>query len=186
MSFLSKIFGKEIKKSNTDVFSSYATLILEKAGVSNTDANRLKVTVYLCIAQIACLHVATKGATAVFIDAMVDDVKKSIPHLKMKVKDLALTDIELKKILSDFPPQAQVNGDTTVNGLAAFQAIYFQYVEVLVKDIANHTGGPMGAYGYATIKILAALRGKENASDGIVEVSLLLTQMTGEVIKAFR
>ena len=44
----------------------------------------------------------------------------------------------------------------------------------------------MGAYGYATIKILAALRGKENASDGIVEVSLLLTQMTGEVIKAFR
>ena len=54
------------------------------------NANKLKATVYLCIAQIACLHIVSNGATASFIDAMVEDVKKSILELKMKVKDLII------------------------------------------------------------------------------------------------
>lgn len=177
---------KEVKKSNTEIFSSYATLLLETANLKDTNANKLKATVYLCIAQIACLHIVSNGATASFIDAMVEDVKKSILELKMKVKDLAITDTELKKILSDFPPQAKVDGETTINGLAAFEAIYFQYVEELMNEITNHTGGPMGAHGFASIKILEALRGEDKAQDKMIEVSMLISQMTGEVIKAFR
>ena len=177
---------KEVKKTNTEIFASYATLLLETANIKDTNANKLKATVYLCIAQIACLHTVSNGATASFIDAMVEDVKKSILELKMKVKDLALTDTELKKILSDFPPQAKVDGETTINGLAAFEAIYFQYVEELMNEITNHTGGPMGAHGFASIKILEALRGKDKAQDKMIEVSMLISQMTGEVIKAFR
>jgi len=186
MGILSKFFGGQSKKSNTEVFSSYVTLFLETAGLKSSDANRLKTTVYLCIAQMACLHVVSNGASAVFIDAMVDDAKKSILQLKMKVKDLALTEYELRKILSDFPPQAAVDGETTVNGLAAFQAIYFPYVEELVTEIADHTQGPFGVHGYASIKILEALRGKDNIEEGIMKTSMLLTRMTGEIIKAFR
>lgn len=186
MGFFSKVFGKELKLTNTKVFANYATLLLKAAGVANTAANRLKATVYLCIAQIACLHFMSKGATAVFVDAMVDDVQKSILELKMKVGDLAVSDAELKKILAYFPPKAEVDRSTTVYGLTAFQAIYSQYVEELVTDIASHTGGPLGAHGYAAIKILDAIKGKGKGREHIIEVSSLLQTMTGEVIKAFR
>jgi hypothetical protein len=186
MNFLSRMFSKEVKKSNSDVFESYVTLMLQSANVKVTDANRLKATIYLCFSQMACLHVLSKGASARFIDAMVEDVKKSILALKIKVKDLAQSEAELKRILSDFPKEAGVDGETTVNGLAAFEAIYFQYVEEVTKDIASHAGGPMGPHGYASIKFLEALKGEDNASDGMFEVSMLMTEMTGAVIKSFR
>ena len=188
MGLLSNMFGKKVESSNTEIFSSYVTLMLKSANIQSTDANRLKATVYLCFAQMACLHVVSKGATAVFMDAMVEDVKKSILSLKMKVKDLAQNEAELRKILTDFPKQAGVDANTTVNGLAAFEAIYFQYVEEIVTEIASNTSGPMGAHGYATIKFLESLKGKANPSvaDGMVEVSILMSDMTGEVIKAFR
>jgi hypothetical protein len=182
------LLGENRLNSNTEIFSSYVTLILKYTNMPNTDANRLKATVYLCFAQMACLHVLSKGATAVFMDAMVEDVKKSTLSLKMKVKDLAKSQVELKNILSEFPQQAEVDGDTTVNGLAAFEAIYFQYVKAVVTDIASNTDGPMGANGYATVKLLEALKGKGNPNvvDGMVEVSVMMSDMTGEVIKAFR
>jgi hypothetical protein len=46
----------------------------------------------------------------------------------------------------------------------------------------------MGANGYATVKLLEALKGKGNPNvvDGMVEVSVMMSDMTGEVIKAFR
>lgn len=186
MNFFTKMFHKEVKKSNTDVFESYVTLMLQSANIKITDANRLKATVYLLYAQLACLHIASKGTSAVFVDALVDDVRKSILTLTMKVKDLAQNKTELKRIISGFPKQAGVDGDTTVNGLAAFEAIYFQYFEEVIKDIASHTDGPMGCHGYAAVKFLEALKGKRGADSNMLESSMLMTQMTGEVIKAFR
>jgi hypothetical protein len=95
-------------------------------------------------------------------------------------------DDELEKILSDFPAEADVDGDTTINGLAAWNAIYFTYVEEIVLEISNRSNGPLGSYGYAAIKVLEALRGNGQGKDDFMDVSFLITEMTGKVIKSFR
>ena len=181
-----KINLKDKEESNSDVFANYATLILQKANIKNTDANILKTTVYLCFAQVACLNVATQGQSRVFMDNMVEDAKKSVLALKMRVRELAQSDDELERILSDFPAEADVDGDTNINGLAAWNAIYFTYVEEIVLEISNRSKGPLGPYGYAAIKVLEALLGKGQGKDDFMDVSLLITEMTGKVIKSFR
>ncbi len=179
-----KLNGKE--ESNSDVFENYATQILQKANIKNTDANLLKATVYLCFAQIACLNAATQGKSRVFIDNMVEDAKNSVLALKMRVNELALSDDELERILSDFPAEAEADGDTNINGLAAWNAIYFTYVEEVVLEISNKSKGPLGPYGYAAIKVLESLRGKGQGKDDFMDISFLITEMTGKVIKSFR
>ncbi len=174
------------QQSNSDVFKNYANLILQKANIKITEANILKVTVYLCFAQISCLDVATQGKSSVFIDNMVEDAKNSVLKLKMRVKELAQSDDELGRILSEFPAEADVDGDTNINGLAAWNAIYFTYVEEVVLEISNKTKGPLGPYGFAAIKVLEALRGKEQDKDDFMDISFLITEMTGKVIKSFR
>lgn len=117
---------------------------------------------------------------------MVEDAEKSVSELKMRVKELAQSNDELERILSDFPDEADVDGDTTINGLAAWNAIYFTYVEEIILEISNRSNGPLGPYGYAAIKVLEALRGKGQSEDGFMDVSFLITEMTGKVIKSFR
>jgi hypothetical protein len=70
--------------------------------------------------------------------------------------------------------------------LAAWNSIYFSFVQDVVIEISNKGDGPMGAHGYAAIKFLEALRGEGQGKDKFLEVTLLLQEMTGEVIKAFR
>ena len=44
----------------------------------------------------------------------------------------------------------------------------------------------MGVHGYAAIKLLEALRGKGQSRSNLMEVTMLLQEMTGEVIQSFR
>lgn len=186
MGFFSNLFGGKEKKSNIDVYSAYAKKILAAANLPANDANLLKGTVYLCFAQIACLDAVSQGKSRPFIDDMVEDAKNSILGLKMKVKDLATSNEELEKILEDFPTEADVDGNTTINGLAGWNALYFSYVQDIVVEISKRGNGPMGPHGYAAIKFLEALRGKGQSENDFMEVTMLLTEMTGEVIQAFR
>jgi hypothetical protein len=186
MSFISRIFGKKENKSNVAVYSDYAIKLLSTAGVPDSSANILKATVYLCFAQIACIDSISKGKSRVFIDNMVSDAKTSVQSLQMKVKDLANSEEELDRILSDFPEEANVDSDTLINGLAAWNAVYFNYAEEIIISIANAGRGPMGIHGSASIKVLEALRGRGKSEKDFMEVTFLLTEMTGEVIKAFR
>jgi hypothetical protein len=120
------------------------------------------------------------------MDNMVEDAKNSVLALKMQVKELALNDVELERILNDFPSEAEVDGDTNINGLAAWNAIYFTYVEEIVLEISNRSKGPLGPYGYSAIKVLEALRGEGEGKDDFMDVSFLITEMTGKLIKSFR
>lgn len=186
MGFFSNLFGKT-EDSNVFVYSQYAKKVLATANIQINDANLLKTTVYLCIAQIACLHSISADKTRPFIDNMVEDAKNAILSLKMKVGDLANSDEELSKILEDFPQEANVDEVTTINGLAAWNAIYFGFAEEVIVEISTRgQGGPMGAHGYAAIKLLEALRGKGQGRENFMEVTMLLQEMTGKVIKAFR
>ena len=186
MGFFSNLFGKK-DNSNVFVYSQYAKKVLEAADIQINDANLLKVTVYLCFAQTACLHSISAEKTRPFIDNMVEDAKNGILSLKMKVGDLANSDDELAKILEDFPPEANVDEVTTINGLAAWNAIYLGFAGEVIVEIANRgQGGPMGAHGYAAVKLLEALRGEGQGRENFMEVTILLQEMTGKVIKAFR
>ena len=186
MGFLSKLFNKNIQDSNIDVYKKYTDSILLLSKIPLTDANKLKASVYLCFAQLACIHVVSKGKAVVFMDAMVSDVKESVSDLKIQIGDLANDDDELQRILKNFPQAAQVDAFTTVNGHAAFQAIYSQFVEEIVTEISVNSNGPFGPHGFAALKLLEALRGKGKGKDEMLETSMKLTEMTGEVIKAFR
>jgi hypothetical protein len=186
MGILSSLFGSKSKLSNKDIFSKYANNFLLTAQLPANDANVLKATVYLCFAQLACINSVSQGSSKIFMDNMVEDAKNSVLHLKMKVKDLVKGNDELEIILSYFPLEAEVDGDTTINGLAAWNAIYFNYVEEIVVEISNNNKGPFGCHGYAAIKLLEGLRGKGKSENQFMEVIMLLTAMTGDVIKAFR
>jgi hypothetical protein len=186
MGFLSNLFGKRQEKTNVDVYREYADSILSAANIEKSDANILKATVYLCFAQIACIDSISGGKSRIFVDNMVDDAKKSILHLQMTVKELATNRQELEKILSEFPVGADVDGETRINGLAGWDAIYFAYAQEVIVDIANGGGGPMGVHGYAAIKVLEALRGPGKSQENFMDVSFSITEMTGEVIQCFR
>jgi hypothetical protein len=186
MKFFSNLFGSK-DNSNVFVYSEYAKKILAESKLQINDANLLKATVYLCFAQIACLNSISAEKTRPFIDNMVEDAKSSVLSLSMKVGDLALSDDELAKILKEFPKEASVDKETKINGLAAWEVIYFGFAKEVIIEIANRgKGGPMGVHGYGAVKLLEALRGEGQARDNFMEVTMLLNEMTGKVIKAFR
>ena len=114
-----------------------------------------------------------------------EDVKIKCQSLR-KDSSEATSNEELRKILDEFPKEAEVDKDTKINGLAGFNGIYFQFVSDVVTDIGTHTGGPMGVHGYAAIRVLEGLRGKGNGKDGMIEVALKLTQMTDDLIHTLR
>jgi hypothetical protein len=184
MGILSNLFGTK-KKSNAEVFILYTDKILDAAEISKTDANKLKVTVYLLLAQLGILNVVGDGKAIPFLDKLAEDAKDSIKNSPLiKIKDLARNDEELEKILSDFPASANLNGDVKVNGLAAFEAIYFSHVEDVVSEIANKS--KESVFMFATIKLLEAMLGKEEAASKFLFTSFVVTEMTGELIKGFR
>lgn len=186
MGFFSNLFGSNETKSNTLIFSKYAKTILSQANVKITDANLLKVTVYLCFAQIACLNSIAGKKVRPFIENMVEDANKSVRSLKVIVGELANSEDELETILADFPPEAEVDEDTEINGSAAWDAVYLGFAQDVILDIVENGKGPFGPHGYAAIKLLEALRGKGESESNFMEVSASLSKMTGEVIKAFR
>ena len=185
MGFFSNLFGS--KKTNVDVYSQFAKKMLVVANIQINDANILKATVYLCFAQIACLNSISPDKTRPFIDDMVEDAKNSIMSLGMKLGDLAVDNDELDKILEEFAEDSNVDEDTRINGLAAWNAIYFGFAQDVIVEISKKgQGGPMGTHGYAAVKFLEALRGKGQSRSDFMEVTMLMQEMTGEVIKAFR
>jgi hypothetical protein len=184
MGILSSLFGTK-KKSNSEIFIIYTDKILDEAEIPKTDANKLKVTVYLLLAQLGILNVVGDGKAIPFLDNLAQDAKDSIKNSPViQLKELARNDEELEKILSDFPASANLNGDVKVHGLAAFEAIYFSHVEEIVSEITNTTRE--GVFLIATLKLLEAMLEKEEAKSKSLFVSFVVTEMTGEVIKAFR
>lgn len=168
-------------KSYFDLFNDFSLKILDLANVEQTEANKLKAIAYIYIAQVAILHVISKGKTNVFVDAMVSEAVDTIASIKVKIKDLANDKNELKELLKFFPPAAKLSGNATIEGKAGFNAICTQFGKDLTFDIANHTDGPLGVHGYAAIVVLEGLRGEGNGVDGIIEVSSMLLEMTGEI-----
>jgi len=186
MGIFSSIFRSEKKLTTAEIYSDYSCDILSTINLPINDANKLKLSVYLLFAQLASIHVISKGTYQKYMDAMVEDVKSSVTSFSMKVSELATSNEELEEILNDFPEEAIVDKNTTINGLAGFNAIYFSFVSDVVTDIGTHSKGPLGIHGYAAIRVLEGIRGKGNGKDDMIEIAFKLTDMTNDLMKSLR
>jgi hypothetical protein len=183
MGIFSSLFNEK-KKTNVEIFKIFTDKVLDAASIPKTDANKLKVSVYLLIAQLGIVHVIGSGKAKPFLDNLVKDVKESIKGLTMRISELALDETELQIILNEFPAEANLTSNVTINGLAAFEAIYFAYVGDLVPAIGKQVREQV--FLFATLKLLEAIVGEEQAKVKLLPTSVVVTKMTGEVIKAFR
>jgi len=180
MGFLSKIFGG--KKTITSVLTCTQNNIFELYGeVEPTDAQKMKASVYLCLSGMAILNDAGGGKLQNAIDALVNETRELTKPYSMRVQELSNNDEQLEKILSDFPAEAQVTGATRVNGLAAFEALYFSMGKELMNDIISHTGGPMGIPGYASIVVADGIFGEGKSKEHFIEISMELLNFMKEL-----
>jgi len=150
-----------------------------------TDAQKMKASAYLCIAGIAILNDFGGGDLDHIIDQLVEETKELTRPLVMKVGELSKNNKQLNKIIQDLPDSLNVTGSTIINGLAAFEAIYFSIGEDLMMDILNHSNDPMGIHGYAAIVVADGIFGDGKIKEHVMDVSLVLlgfTKAIGEII----
>jgi hypothetical protein len=183
MSFLKKVFGG--KKSITSVILSTQNKIFDIYSVAHpTDAQKMKASVYLCISGIAILKDLGGGQLRHAIDNLVNETRELTKPLRMRVGELANNAGQLEKIISDFSGTPQITGSTTVNGLAAFEAMYFSMGQDLMNDILTHNKGPMGTPGHAAIVVADGIFGEGKAREKFMEVSMELLNFTKELAEA--
>lgn len=183
MNFLNKLLGG--KKSIFSVLVSTQDNIFNIYGVARpTDAQKMKASVYLCISGIAIINDLGGGNLRHAIDKLVEETRELTKPLSMRVEELANNAEQLEKILAYFP-RDQVTESTTLNGLAAFEALYFALGQELMNDILVHNKGPLGVPGYAAIVVADGIFGEGRSKENFMEVSmqlLLFTKELGEVI----
>ena len=171
------------KITTAEIYKKYANEILIAAKVPISDAATLKATVYLLFAQLASIHVVTSGTSQEYMDLMVEEVQNSVEPLSMRIGELTTSFEELQSILGAFPIEADITEDTNINGLAGFSGLYFPCVADIVTDMGANNDGVQG---YAAIRVLEGIRGKGNGQEGMIEVALKLTEMTGELLKTLK
>ncbi len=183
MNFFKKVFGG--KRSITSVMLSTQNKIFDIYSVAHpTDAQKMKASVYLCISGIAILNDLGGGQLRHAIDNLVNETRELTKPLRMRVGELANNAEQLEKIISDFPGDIQITGSTTVNGLAAFEAMYFSMGQDLMNDILTHNQGPMGTPGYAAIVVADGIFGEGKVEDNFLEVAMELLNFTKELTEA--
>lgn len=148
-----------------------------------TDAQKMKASVYLCISGIAILNDLGGGQLRRAIDRLVEETRELTKPLSMRVEELSNNTEQLEKILADFPKEIEITGSTKVNGLAAFEALYFSMGEELMNDILSHKGGPMGVPGYAAIVVADGIFGEGRSKENFMEVSMQLLNFMKKLIE---
>jgi len=183
MSLFSKILGE--KKSIASVLLSTQSNIFAIYGVTHpTDAQKTKAFVYLCISGIAILNDFGGEKLRHAIDRLYNETIKLTKPLNMRVGELANNAEQLQKIISEFPSEIQISESTIVNGLAAFEAIYFSMGKEVMTDIIRHNKGPLGTPGYAAIVVAGRVVGEGKAREKVTEVSMEMLKFTKELAEA--
>jgi len=183
MGLLDKLLGG--KKNFSSILTDTQNELFALYNQNNpTDAQKMKASVYLCISGIAILNDIGGGAVHSVIDRLVEETKELTKNLSMRVGDLSNNREQLEKILQGFPKGLDISESTTVNGLAGFEALYFSIGEELMKDILNHSSGPMGTPGYAAIVVTDGVFGEGKSAEKFMEVSMLVLNFTNELVEA--
>src|SRR6266404_1503549 len=183
MSFLNNFFPKKktilsiVESAQRDIFTIY--------GVAKpTDAQKMKASVYICIAGIAILNDFRGGKPLRdLIDRLVVGTKDLTKPLSMLVGELANSKEELDEILTDFPKELRMSESTRVNGLAGFEALYFTKVEKTMNDILSHKDGPFGTPGYASIVVTNGIFGSSKP-ENFMPASMRILNFAKELSEA--
>ena len=184
MGLISKVFGK--KKSISEILVNTQSNIFKTYGVAKpTDAQKMKASVYICIAGISIFNDIGGRMLSHAIDKIVEDTRELTKSLSMRVGELSNDKEELEELLSYFlTRQLQTNDSTVINGMGGFEALYFTKVEKLMVDILSHNSGPLGTTGYAAIVVADGIFGKGMSEKHFMEVSMQLLNFRNELIEA--
>lgn len=135
MGFLNKVFGRQndiastLVKLQNNIFNIYG---IQKP----TDAQKVKASVYICIASMAILNIVRNDDSKfLLIDNLVETSGSLTERLHLRVWDLANSEDELRELLSSFPEHIKVDESTIINGSAAFEALYSTKGERLMTTI---------------------------------------------------
>jgi hypothetical protein len=190
MSFLKSLFGE--RKTVATIVESIQKDIFKIYGVSKpTDVQKMKASVYICIAGIALLNDVFGGKAHShliaerlrnLIDELVEETKEVTKPLSMKVGELVDSKEDLEKILAYFPEAPGMNESTILNGLAAFAALYNTQVEMMTGVIRlSDKNNEFGMPGFAPIVVANGIFGMGKGIEHLTEVAVRLNIFAREL-----
>lgn len=177
MGLLNRLFGS--KKSYTSVLINTQDKIFKMYGVNNpTDAQKMKASVYLCIAGIAILNDLGDGRLRYAVEKLAEETRELTKPLSMLAEELSNNAEQLKKILEELQI---TTGSTRLNGLAAFEALYFSMGETLMNDMLMRKEGPGGIVGYAPRVVGNGIFGEGRSREHYLELTMQLSNFMIEL-----
>jgi hypothetical protein len=169
MGFINRIFAPKEDPLKCALLETQMA-ILQLYGVSKpTAAQKVKTSVYLCIAVTAILNDFRGSQARKLIDRVAGESGRLVTPLRMLVRELANDDEELTQVLATFPPDLKISALTSINGLGAFDALYHAMVQPLISEIWAHRDGPTGTQGYASIVVARGLFGKSEGDEKMAQ-----------------
>jgi len=182
MGFFNKLLNK--KKSCEEIITEC------KSGVFNaysigipTNEQHFNATLSIAIALVGILNDLGKGQLNHLIDEISDTARSMTSNLTFKIEDIAENEEEIELIISEMPSFAEAAREMRTNGGALFPILFNSRGPKLVSEIAEHSGGPLGAPGYAAIVIGDMVVGREESKNGFMTVSMQLMQTLPELMK---
>jgi len=183
MGLFGKLFGSP-QTSTEEVFRKYANDLLSQIDTPITDANLLKAIVFITFVQIAQFNRLNISGAREVIDSLVSKAKEAAKPYKARVSDLASDEDELNSILSDFPSELKIDSRTTLNGLAAFEALYFANAQSVVPDLTRRVDDGL----YLAIVVSRRVRGNDSFKDVLAlnQVALNLLKMSEDILRSLK
>ena len=133
---------------------------------------------------MAIFNSLAPGRLTSAIDRLVDEAKDLSKPLMVKVKDLACSDEQLTSIISEFPAELRVETSTNVNGLAAFEAMYFSIAREVMGSMLAKENESVGVILTATMVVMVGVFGDDNTENHFLAVSQEMLRFAQELSEA--
>lgn len=180
MGLFNSLFGG--KKDISHCIIECRENILKAYGIgSPTDAQLFNATMGIAIASVGMLNEIGGGRLSDLIDKVTDEASSLVANLSFRIEEITNNEEEIDFIISEFPPFAEATKKLRTNGGAVFPILFNSKGPALVREIAEHSGGPMGSAGYAAIIVGDLTVGRDDAKDGFMLVSAALMQFLKEI-----
>ncbi len=182
MGFFNKLLNK--KKSCEEIIAECKSSVFNAYSIGiPTNEQQFNATLSIAIALVGILNDLGKGQLNQLIDEISDTARSMTSSLTFKIEDIAENEEEIELIISEMPSFAEATRAMRTNGGALFPILFNSRGPKLVSDIAEHSGGPLGAPGYASIVIGDMVVGREESKNGFMTVSMQLMQALPELMK---
>lgn len=180
MGLINSIFGR--KKDLRQIFIECRDGILQGYGLKTpTDAQLFNVSLGLAIASVGVLNELGGGRLRDLIDKVTNEARYETTNLSFIIADIAQDQNDIDLIISEFPVFVEATKEMRTNGGAVFPILFNKKGPRLVREIAEHSGGPMGPIGYAAIVIGDLALGREESKSAFMHTSMILTGFIKEI-----